>query len=348
MSKTANEEICAFHFHNKSTGQCALCGLPICDSEEARTVEDKKICALCFNSPNASKFRKYIQIGTMVITMTSVILIFVLVPSENSNQLWAFLILIPVMIGLLIGGNKLLSKIAYKGLGKHQMILPLIRYFEASGNAQFYKIFLKNLKKLSDEEIDAIRKPLFDYLVPALLFNYSKLDDNWQEDLLKYLKIDEVALAKIFVDDFRTLLINIAVHDAKADLSKFIFYLGEITENDDIIHIYIKEIVSDDIKNLKDEKLRKDYDQLLEELFLYDELFYSVCDRLNLKKEKEALTALIKRYDPPPVPKSAIDALKQQKDKVLQMQRQGLVSSKGDFEIADQEEVETEEATEES
>lgn len=348
MSETANEEICAFHYHNKSTVQCALCGLPICDSEEAITAEGKGICALCDNSPKASKFRKYIQMGTLLITLPSVILIFWLVPSENSYQLWAFLGLIPIMIGLLIGGNRLLSRIAYKGLEKHQMILPLIRYFEASGNDQFYKIFLKNLKKLSDEELEKIRQRLFDYLVPAILFNYSKLHENWKEDLLKYLKLDEIAFAKIFTDDFKTLLINIAVHDAKADLSKFIFYLGEITENDEIIRDYIKTITSDDIKNLKDDQLKKDYDMLLEELFLYEELFYSVCDKLNLQKEKEALTALLKRYEPPPVPKSAMDAIKLQKDQVLEMQRKGLVSSKGDFELADEEEAESEKTTEES
>ncbi len=347
MSETANEEICAFHYHNKSTVQCALCGLPICDSDEAITAEGRKICALCFNSPKATKFRKYIQIVTMVTTIASAILIFTL-PALDGFEIWAFLLLIPVMIGLLIGGNKLLTSIAYKGLEKKQMILPLVRYFEASGNDQFYKIFFKNLKKLSDEDLEEIRKSLYDYLVPAIVFNYSKLAETWQEDLLKYLKIDEVSLAKIFTTDFRTLLINIAVHDAKPELSKFIFYLGEITEDDDIIHSYIKEIVSDDIKNLKDEQLRKDYDQLLEELYLYDELFYSVCDRLNLQKEKKSLTALIKRYDPPPVPKSAVDALKQQKDQVLQMQRQGLVSSKEDFELAEKEEVETEKTTEES
>ncbi len=348
MSKTANEEICAFHYHNKSTVKCSLCGLPICDSEEASPADGKKICSLCFNSPKASKFRKYIQIGTIVITLPSALLIFLFVPSENSYQLFAFLLLIPLMIGLLIGGNRLLTKIAYKGLEKHQMILPLIRYFEASGNAQFYKIFLKNLKKLSDEELEKIRLPLLDYLIPALLFNYSKLDDNWQEDLLKYLKIDEVTLAKIFVDDYKTLLINIAVHDAKADLSKFIYYLGDIIENDEIIIKYIKEIASDDIKNLKDEQLKQDYDMLLEELFLYEEQFYSVCDRLNLQKEKEALAALLKRYEPPPVPKSSMDAIKQQRDQVLQMQRQGLVSSKEDFELADKEEAESEKMTEES
>ena len=348
MSETVKEEICAFHHYNKSTVQCALCGLPICDSEEATTAESKKICALCFNSPKASKFRKYVQIGTLLVTLPSVILIFTLVPSENSYQLWAFLGLIPIMIGLLIGGNMLLSKVAYKGLAKQQMILPLIRYFEASGNDQFYKLFLKNLKKLSKEEIEEIRKPLYDYLVPAILFNYSKLENNWKEDLLKYLNIDEITLAKIFVDDFKTLLINISVHDAKAELSKFIFYLGEITENDEIIIDYIKAITSDDVKNLKDDILKKDYDMLLEEIFLYEELFYSVCDRLNLLKEKEALTALLQRYEPPPVPTSAMDALKQQKDQVLQMQRKGVVSSKGDFELADEEEVKSEKTTEES
>ncbi|MHA1464081.1 MAG: hypothetical protein ACTSQ2_03190 [Candidatus Heimdallarchaeaceae archaeon] len=340
MSKTAKEEICAFHYNNKSTEQCALCGLPICDSAEATNLEGQKICALCFNSPKASKFRKYVQIGTMVITVTSVVLIFLLVPSENSNQLWAFLALIPLMIGLLIGGNRLLTSIAYKGLLKQQMILPLIRYFEASGNEQFYKLFLKNLKKLSDEEIEDIRNPLFDYLVPAILFNYSKLNVGWQDDLLKHLKIDEVALARIFAEDFRTLLINIAVHDAKADLSKFIFYLGDITENDELIITYIKEIASDDIKNLPEDQLRKDYDKLLEDLFLYEDLFYSICDRFNLDKEKEAITALIARYEPPPVPKSTKDAFKQQRDQVLQMQRKGLVSSKEDFELADEKESE--------
>ncbi|MCK5409445.1 MAG: hypothetical protein KAJ30_04200 [Candidatus Heimdallarchaeota archaeon] len=348
MSKTANEEICAFHYHNKSTLQCSLCGLPICDSEEDLTIDGKKICALCSNSPKASKFRKYIQLGTLLITLPSVILIFWLVPSENSYQLWAFLTLIPVMIGLLIGGNRLLTRIAYKGLEKHQMILPLIRYFEASGNDQFYKIFLKNLKKLSADELEEVRKPLYEFLIPAILFNYSKLQENWKEDLLKYLELDEIAFAKIFTDDFKTLLINIAVHDAKAELSKFIFYLGEITENDDIIHLYIKAITSDDIKNLKDEQLKKDYDMLLEELYLYEEIFYSVCDRLNLQKEKEALAALLKRYEPPAVPKSAIDAIKQQKDQILQMQRKGLVSSEGDFELADKKEAESEKTTEES
>ncbi len=348
MSETAKEEICAFHYHNKSTVQCATCGLPICDLEEGATAEGKQICTICFNSPKASKFRKYIQIGTLLVTLPSVILIFTLVPSENSYQLWAFLALIPLMIGLLIGGNRLLTNMAYKGLGKNQMILPLIRYFEASGNDQFYKIFLKNLKKLSDEELEEIREPLFDYLVPAILFNYSRLSDNWQEDLLKYLKIDEIALAKTFAEDFRTLLINIAVHDAKADLSKFIFYLGEITGNDEIIVDYIKAIASKDIKNLEDDQLKKDYDMLLEELFLYEEIFYSVCDRLNLPKEKEALAALLKRYEPPPVPKSAMDAIKIQRDQVLQMQRQGLVSSKEDFELTDEKEAETDKTTEES
>lgn len=347
MSKTANEEICAFHYHNKSTMQCSLCGLPICYSEEVITAEGKQICSLCFNSPKASKFRKYIQLATLVITLPSVILIFWLVPSENSYQLFAFLGLIPIMIGLLIGGNRLLTRVAYKGLSKQQMILPLIRYFEASGNDQFYKLFLKNLKKLSEEELEEIRKPLYDYLVPAILFNYSKLSESWQEDLIKYLKIEEIVLAKIFADDFKTLLLNIAVHDAKADLSKFIFYLGKITENDEITIEYIKAIASDDIKNLKDDLLKKDYDMLLEELFLYEEVFYSVCDRLNLQKEKEALTALLARYEPPPVPKSAMDAIKQQKDQVLQMQRKGLVSSKEDFELTD-EEAESKKTTEES
>ncbi len=348
MSKTANEEICAFHYHNKSTLKCALCGLPICDSEEDFTIDGKKICALCSNSPKASKFRKYIQLGTLLITLPSVILIFWLVPSENSYQLWAFLALVPIMIGLLIGGNRLLTRIAYKGLEKHQMILPLIRYFEASGNDQFYKIFVKNLKKLSDEELEEMRKPLYEYLIPAIIFNYSKLHENWKEDLLKYLKLDEIAFAKIFAEVFKTLLINIAVHDAKADLSKFIFYLGEITENDEIIRDYIKAISSNDIKNLKDDLLKRDYDMLLEELFLYEEIFYSVCDRLNLQKEKEALAALLKRYEPPTVPKSAVDAIKLKRDQVLEMQRKGLVSSKGDFELADEETAESEKTTEES
>ena len=342
MAETSTEEICAFHYTTKSDEKCAYCGLPICKLDEYYNPEAKRICALCNNSPKATKLRKYIQIGTMGITLAVVVIVFWVVPSEY--QLWSLLGLIPLMIALLFGGNRLLSSIAYGGLEKDQMILPLIRYFEASANPQFYKLFLKNLKKLTDEEKEEIKKPIFDYLVPAILFNYSKLDDDWQEDLLKLLSIEKLDLATVFIKDYRVLLINIAVHDAKAELSKFIFYLGEITEDETIIVDYIKEISSPALQKLDDDTLRQNYDKLLEDLFLYDDEFYQICDKLNLAKEKEAIKNLLSRYEPPAVPKSAMDAIKQQRDEILAMQKQGLVSSKEDYELASEDKSEEAEA----
>jgi len=305
MVETSKIDFCAFHYTNEKDGSCAQCGLPICKLDQHFNVNTDRICQLCNNITRAKKQVRYIQISIWVVIIAAVIVLWQLLPQEQF--LFAFTPVILMLVTPYIL-RPLIMRFYFRDLLPIESILPIIRYFEASGNLDHYKLFMKFLDKLTEAELEEIRTPLFDYLVPALAFNYSKLPEGWEEDLVKGLKITEEKFIEILTTNYSKQLIRTAVHSAQANISLFIFYLGEKAEND-LVKDYIKAITSPEIVDSSDEELNTIYNKLLEDVFLYEEKFNKYCDELNLEKEKAILSQLLTRYEPPPVPKNQLEAV---------------------------------------
>ncbi len=305
MVELDSSSYCAFHYENSSDGECSNCGLNICNFDQDYDVQANRLCKLCFNITKAKPRIKYIQIGIWVVVIALVVIIW----STVENGLWYALL--PLLLILLVpyGMRPYIMKSYFKGLEPKESVLPILRYFEASGNLDHYKLFLKFLKKMTDEDIKAINEKLYEFLVPALSFNYSKLPENWQEKITSHLRITSDDLVNILTQKYRSVLIQTAVHSAQSNISMFIFYLSETADDEKLIADYIKEITSPEIMKLDTEEVNAIYKKLLEDLYLYDEKFYEYCDNLGLKKEKELISQLIEKFVPPPVPKNQLEAV---------------------------------------
>ncbi len=306
MAETSKIDSCAFHYRNEKDGSCAQCGLPMCNLDQNFNVNADRICQLCTNITKAKKNVRYIQIGIWVVIIAAVITLWQLLPQEQF--LFAFTPVILMLVTPYIL-RPIIMKFYFKDLLPKESILPIVRYFEASGNLDHYKLVVKFLDKLEDEELEDIRTPFFDYIVPALAFNYSKLPEGWEKDIVEGLKITEDQFIEILTTNYSKQLIRTAVHSSQANISLFIFYLSEKAENKDLIVDYIKAITSSEIVSSTDEELNTIYNKLLEDVFLYEEQFIEFCDELNLEKEKTILYQLLKRYEPPPVPKNQLEAV---------------------------------------
>ncbi len=306
MVQTTSTEICALHYHNQTDGNCAQCGLPICNLDQHYNVNADRICQLCDNISRAKKIVRYIQIGIWVIIIGSVILLWQLLPQEQF--LFAFLPVILMLVTPYIL-RPVIMKLYFKGLQPKESILPILRYFEASGNLDHYKLFKKFLEKLTDEDLEEIKNPLFDYLVPALAFNYSKLPEEWENELVEKLRLSEDEFIEILTKNYKKQIIQTAVHSAQSNISLFIFYLSEKADDKEFIKAYIKEITSSNVVESTDEELNTIYNKLLEDVYLYEERFNELCDELKLEKEKVLISQLLARYEPPLVPKNQLEAV---------------------------------------
>ncbi len=295
---------CVFHVTNEATAKCAECGLAICDLDQDYNLKQERICPICANRYKAKKFLRLINYGLY----GSLIAIFVVMLVMKLGWTYYF---IPILLLLLAPYimRPLIIKFYFQGLEPIQIILPLIKYFEISGNEQYYKLFLKNIKQLEEQDIASIRNTILEYLIPALALNFAILPENWEQEVSNVLKLDLKDFQSIMVSEYKNVLIQTAVHAAHPDISKFMIYLAEETGDKDILKDYIKEICSDEILSLSEKELNTIYKNLLEELYLYDDTFYSLCDELGLVEEKEKIKLLIEKFVPPPVPKNQFEAV---------------------------------------
>lgn len=307
MAEIESRNFCAFHFHNDSDGECSNCGLAICNLDQQYDLQANRQCQICFNLTRAKKIARYMQFGLWGAIILLVVMLWLLL-KESGNTFYAFL---PVLLLLVVPYllRPVLMKLYFRDLAPIESILPILRYFEGTGNMDHYKLFLRFLGKLTEEDIKTIHKPLYDYLIPALAFNYSKLPEGWEEDLTERLQISKERFIELMVKDYRTILIQTAVHNAQSNMALFIFYLSETASDKELIKEYIIEITSKDVLKLNEEEVNIIYKHLLEDLYLYEERFLELCDELELKKQKDLLIQLIERFDPPPVPKNQIEAV---------------------------------------
>jgi hypothetical protein len=305
MVEKDRTEFCAFHYANETDGKCSLCGLTLCNLDQQYNAAADRICQLCFNISRARKIIKYFQFGLWGIAIAIFIIIWQVMGSLN------FFALIPLLLVLLFPYlmRPIIMKLYFRDLEPKESVLPIIRYFEASGNQDHYKLFMKIMDKLSEEELGEIKSKLFDYLVPALAFNYAKLPEEWDTELVEKLKMSKEEFVGLLLSDYRKTLIQTAVHNPQENFSKFLFYLSDSAQDKDILKEYINEITSEDVISSTDEELNSIYDKLLEELYLYEETFNELCDELKLTKQKDLIAQLLARYEPPPVPKNQIEAV---------------------------------------
>ena len=306
MVEAEREEFCAFHYTNPSDGKCSTCGLTICNLDQHFGVSADRICQLCYNITKARKIVRYIQIGIWVVIIALVITLWRLLGSDN--LIYAFL---PIILILFVPYilRPLIFKLYFTDLLPKESVLPILRYFEASGNNEHYKIFTKLLKKLEEEDLEEIKPSLYSYLIPALAFNFSRLPENWEDEMITNLRISKEEFVQIFTQDYRKILIQTSVHNAQENLSQFLIYLSKTANDKDLLKEYITEITSAEIMALSKDDLNAIYGKLLEDVFLFEEQFYEICDELNLEKEKALLSQLLSRYEPPPVPKNQIEAV---------------------------------------
>lgn len=298
-----NETICAFHYTQKSTGTCAQCKLPICDLDQYYNQAQERVCPICHNVEKAKPVLRNIQYISMAIIGIGVILTI-----RFLGWTYAFLLLL-LVFALPYFLQPIAYRLYFKNLESIEVILPLLRYFEALGNIQQYNIALKYIKKLSPEELTNFKEAILQFLVPAIMFNYARLPKEWEEDLVKHLNMSIEEFEELLITKYRKTIINIAVKNAQAEVSQFIFKLGERDESGEFVKEYISAIASVASQEVNDEELNTIYKGLLEELYIYEEQFYSKCDELGLSKEKEAIEQLVKRFVPPPVPKTKLEAL---------------------------------------
>ena len=308
MVELDRNEFCAFHFNNRSDGTCTICGLPICALDQSLSLTGEKTCLLCQNITKTKKIARYFQIGMLVVVVGLVILVWQLTKELENGGYYIFIPLVLMFI-LPYFFRPYLMKRYFKGLEPKESVLPVIRFFEASGNKDHFKLFNKFLKQLTAEELAEMRQPLFSYLIPAIAFNFSKLPLDWEEGLVENLMMSFEDFAREITENYRTIIIQSAVHSSHANISEFIFYISEVTKNRDFLKEYIIAITSSEIISLKDEELQTIYGKLLEDLYLYEEKFSEICDELGLKEEKAKIQSLIARYEPPPVPKSKMEAV---------------------------------------
>ncbi len=307
MVNIERKEYCAFHFHNTTDGECANCGLAICNLDQHYDVQANRLCQICFNLTRAQKIARYMQFGLWGIIIGLVVMLYLLL--RNSGQ--TFYAFLPVLLLLVVpyALRPILMKLYFRDLQPIESVLPILRYFEGSGNIDHYKLFMKFLGKLSEEELKDIQKPLYDYLIPALAFNYSKLPEDWEDALTKNLQISKERFVDLLTEDYRQVLIQTSVHNAQTNMSLFIFYLSEIASDMNLIKEYITEMTSPEVMKLNKEEVNIIYKSLLEDLYLYEDRFFNFCDELGLEKQKDLLVQLIERFDPPPVPKNQLEAV---------------------------------------
>ncbi|MCG3222406.1 MAG: hypothetical protein H7641_13585 [Candidatus Heimdallarchaeota archaeon] len=305
MVEKDRTEFCAFHFTNETDGKCSLCGLTLCNLDQQYNTAAERICQLCYNISRARKLIKYFQFGLWGIAIAIFIIIWQVMGALN------FFAMIPLLLVLVFPylTRPLIMKLYFREIEPIESVLPIVRYFEASGNQDHYKIFMKIIDKLSEEEMREIKPKLFDYLVPALAFNYAKLPEDWDTNLVEKLKMSKDEFMGILLSDYRKTLIQTAVHNPQDNFSKFLIYLSESAQDTDLLKEYINEITSKDVISSTDEELNSIYNKLLEELYLYEEKFNEICDELKLTKQKDLIAQLLKRYEPPPVPKNQIEAV---------------------------------------
>ena len=306
MVEKDRTEFCAFHYTNETDGKCTLCGLTLCNLDQQYNAAAERICQLCFNISRARKVVRYFQFGLWGIAIAIFILIWQLMDPFN----W-FVAMLPLLLVLLIPYvlRPIIMRLYFRDLLPKESVLPIIRYFEASGNQDHYKLFMKLLDKLTEEEMIEIKSKLFDYLVPAISFNYGRLPEEWDDELVEKLKMSKDEFVEILISEYKKTLIQTAVHNPQENFSKFLFYLSESAQDKDLLKEYIKEITSTDVISSTDEELNTIYNKLLEELYLYEEKFNEICDDLELTKQKELISQLIQRYEPPLVPKNQIEAV---------------------------------------
>lgn len=305
MVEKDRTEFCAFHFRNETDGKCSLCGLTMCNLDQQYNTAADRICKLCYNISKARKIIKYFQFGLWGIAIAIFIIIWQVMGSLT------FFAMIPLLLVLVFPYlmRPLIMKLYFRELEPRESILPIIRYFEASGNQDHYKLFMKIIKKIPEEEMSEIKPKLFDYLVPALAFNYGKLPEDWDTELVEKLKMSKDEFMGLLLSDYRETLIQTAVHNPQENFSKFLIYLSESAQDKHLLEEYINEITSKDVISSTDEELNSIYNKLLEELFLYEEKFNEICDELKLTKQKDLIAQLLQRYEPPPVPKNQIEAV---------------------------------------
>jgi len=306
MVEAEREEFCAFHYTNTSNGKCSTCGLTICNLDQHYGASADRICQLCFNITKARKIVRYIQIGIWVVIIALVITLWQVL--ESGNFIYA---LLPIILILFVPYilRPVVFRLYFTDLLPKESILPILRYFEASGNNEHYKIFTKLLKKIEDTDLEEIKTTLYSYLIPALAFNFSRLPEDWENEIITLLRISKDDFVQIFTKDYRKILIQTSVHNAQENLSQFLIYLSKTAEDKELLREYITEITSAEIMALSKEDLNTIYGKLLEDVFLFEEQFYEICDDLNLEKEKTLLSQLLSRYEPPPVPKNQIEAV---------------------------------------
>jgi len=305
MVELDRSNYCAFHYENSSDGECSNCGLSICNLDQNYDPQANRLCQLCYNITKAKPRIRYIQIGLWVVVIAAVIVIW----STVENGLW--FALMPLILILVVPYlmRPYIMKLYFKGLEPKESVLPILRYFEASGNQDHYKLFLKFLKNMTEEEISAIEDKLYEYLVPALSFNFSKLPEDWEEKITTHLRISSEKFEEILTQKYRNVLLQTAVHSAQQNMSEFIFHLSETANDEQLAADYIKEITSPEVMKLSVEEVNAIYKKLLEDLYLYEEKFYEYCDKLGLNKEKALISQLIERFVPPPVPKNKLEAV---------------------------------------
>lgn len=306
MAVSEKNEYCAFHYENPSDGECSNCGLSICEADTEYDASANRLCQLCFNITRAKPILRYIQIGLWGIVIASVIVLWSILGSQG---IWYALIPVVLILFAPYFLRPLIMRLYFRDLTPGESILPILRYFEASGNLDHYKMFIKFIKQIDKEELEKIQQPLYQYLVPALAFNFSKLPENWESEVTDHLKITRKEFITLLTQDYRAILIQTAVHNAQANMSMFMYYLSEDANDPDLLKEYIKEIVSSDVMKLDEESLNTIYKNLLEDLYLYEDKFYDTCDELGLSKEKLLLKQLIDRFEPPLVPKNQIEAV---------------------------------------
>ena len=297
---------CAFHSENASDGECSNCGLSICNLDQEYDVQANRLCQLCSNITKAKPRVRYIQIGLWVVVIALVVVIWSILGREG---LWYALI--PLLLIFIVPYflRPYIMKLYFKNLEPKESILPILRYFEASGNDEHFKLALKFLKNMTEDEIKSMEDRLYEYLVPALSYNFSKLPEDWEEKITEELKISQEEFKEILTHKYRDILLQTAVHSAQPNISLFIFNISDEANDEKLVVDYIKEITSPEIMQLDDDTLNSIYKKLLEDLYLYEDKFYEYCDKLDLDKEKMLLEQLIKRFIPPPVPKNQLEAV---------------------------------------
>ena len=338
MAEIKKEEFCAFHYTNNSDGNCVQCGLALCSLDQLYNASAERICQICVNITRAKKIVRYIQIGSYAITFGLFFLIW-----QLTGSLWYGLL--PLVLVFLTPYllRPLITRLYFRNLKPIEGVLPVIRYFEVSGSDDYYKILLKTVAKLTDEELELLKPQMFEYLVPTLAFNFAKLPEDWEEELVKKLRMTREQFAEILTQDYRKILIQTAVHNPQENMSSFIIYLSEMGQDKDILKEYIYEITSPDVLSSSDEELNKIYDKLLEDLYLFEEKFYEICDELKLDKQKLLIKQLIDRYEPPPVPKNQIEAVMT----IEQLREKRRQEKEGVLEISSGQQTSTEEVSDE-